>query len=87
MLVFLSYRKSFVGTQKPVRISHGKRAVGVQAIESQLYMISGKVIFIYELGHTISYKIDFASSEDSDQPVHPCSLMRVFARYSVGSQE
>ena len=31
--VFLSYRKNFVGTQKLVRISHGKRAIGVRAIE------------------------------------------------------
>ena len=31
--VFLSYWKNFVGTQKLVRISHGKRAIGVRAIE------------------------------------------------------
>ena len=29
----LSYIKNFVGTQKRVRISHGKRAIGVRAIE------------------------------------------------------
>ena len=28
--VFLSYRKNFVGTQKLVRISHGKRAIRVR---------------------------------------------------------
>ena len=33
IFVFLSYQKNFVGTQKLVRISHGKRAVGVRAIE------------------------------------------------------
>ena len=36
ILVFLSYRKNFVGTQKLVRISHGKRAIGVRAIEVRL---------------------------------------------------
>ena len=37
IFVFLSYRKNFVGTQKRVRISHGKRAIGVRAIEVRLY--------------------------------------------------
>ena len=32
------YRKNFVGTQKQVRISHGKRAIGVRAIEVLLYV-------------------------------------------------
>ena len=36
IFVFLSYRKNFVGTQKQVRISHGKRAIGVRAIEVRL---------------------------------------------------
>ena len=39
MLVFLSYRKNFLGSQKRVRISHGKRAIGVRAIEVRLYAI------------------------------------------------
>ena len=34
---FLSYRKTFLGTQKRVRISHGKRAIGVRIIEVLLY--------------------------------------------------
>ena len=34
IFVFLSYGKSFVGTQK--RISHGKRAIGVRAIDVRL---------------------------------------------------
>ena len=38
ILVFLSYRKNFVGTQKRVRISHGKRVISVQIIEVFLYM-------------------------------------------------
>ena len=37
MLVFLSCRKDVVGTQKRVRISHGKRVIGVRAIEVRLY--------------------------------------------------
>ena len=41
IFVFLSYRKNFVGTQKRVRISHGKRATGVRAIEVRLYMHDG----------------------------------------------
>ena len=41
IFVFFSYRKNFVGTQKRVRISHhGKRAIGVQAIEVRLYYLS-----------------------------------------------
>ena len=35
--VFLRY---FVGTQKLIRISHGKRAIGVRAIEVRLYIDS-----------------------------------------------
>ena len=38
IFVFLSYRKNSVRTQKRVRISHGKRAIGVRAIEVQLYI-------------------------------------------------
>ena len=34
---FFSYRKNFVGTQKRVRIIHGKRAIGVRIIEVRLY--------------------------------------------------
>ena len=35
-----SYRKNFIGTQKQVRISHGKRAIRVRAIEVLLYKVS-----------------------------------------------
>ena len=37
IFVFLCYRKNSVGTQKRVRISHDKRAIGVRAIEVRLY--------------------------------------------------
>ena len=33
----------------------------------------------YESGHSISYNIACATSEDSDQPVHPHRLIRVSA--------
>ena len=33
IFVFLSYWKDFVGTEKRVRIIHGKRAIRVRAIE------------------------------------------------------
>ena len=35
-ICFLSYRKNFIGTQKRVRINHGKRAIGVRAIVVRL---------------------------------------------------
>ena len=36
IFVFLSYRKNFVGTQKRVRISRGKRTIDVRVIEVRL---------------------------------------------------
>ena len=33
IFVFLSYRKNFIGTQKRVRNSRGKQAIGARAIE------------------------------------------------------
>ena len=33
----LSYHKNFVGTQKQVRINHGKQAIGVQVMDVLLY--------------------------------------------------
>ena len=41
---------------------------------------------LYEPGHSIFYKIACAHIEDSDQPVHMRSLIRVFAGHSLGSQ-
>ena len=38
-----------------------------------------------ELPHDKTNKMVFAPSEDSDQPGHPPSLIRVFAVRSVGS--
>ena len=42
--------------------------------------------FVYESGHNIFYKIACAPIDDSGKPAHPCSLIRVFARQSLGSQ-
>ena len=39
LLFVLSYRKKSVGTQKWVQMSHGKRAIGVRAIEVRLYIL------------------------------------------------
>ena len=38
IFVFLSYWKNFVGTEKRVRIIHGKRAIRVRAIEVIPYL-------------------------------------------------
>ena len=38
-------------------------------------------------GHSIFYKIICAPSKDSNLPAHPRSLMRVFTKHFVGSQE
>ena len=37
-LFSLAIGKKFVGTRKRVRISHGKRVIGVRAIEVRLYL-------------------------------------------------
>ena len=47
VFVFLSYRKNFVGTQKLVRINHGKRAIGVRAIEVRLYLYYSSCCYIH----------------------------------------
>ena len=36
IFLFFSRRKNFEGNQKRVRISHGKRAIGIPAIEVRL---------------------------------------------------
>ena len=53
-------------------------------LKSKIYLES----FRFESEHSISYKITCAPSEDSDQPqpAHPCSLISVLARHSMGSQ-
>ena len=40
-----------------------------------------------DLSRGTSYNITCVSSEDSDQLVHPCSLIRIFTGHSVGSKD
>ena len=40
----------------------------------------------FEPGHSISYNIAYVPSEDSDQPAHPRSLIRIFTGQFVASQ-
>ena len=54
----MSYRKNFVGTQKRVRMSHGKRAIGVRAIEVRLCM--GHVMRKCILGHMPTAKVQLS---------------------------
>ena len=61
--VFLSYRKNIVGTQKRVRMSHGKRAIEVRVIEILLYSIyTGAMITFttrnYRTTETVTQVID-----------------------------
>ena len=44
--VFLSFWKDFVGTEKRVRIIHGKRAIRVRAIEVILYVTLNNTVVI-----------------------------------------
>ena len=37
-IFFLDYRKNFVGTQKRIQISHGKRYIGVRVTEVLQYI-------------------------------------------------
>ena len=63
MFVFLSYRKKSVGTQNWVRISHGKWAIGVWAIEVQTVGIE-----ILSETHSVTHasNINWRRSFDSD---------------------
>ena len=45
-ICFLELSEEFEGTQKRVRISHGKRAIGIRAIEVLLYMISAWALLV-----------------------------------------
>ena len=56
----MHYRKNFPGTEKQVRMSHGKRAIGVQVIEvllvfAGLHTPSSQKLTIYK-GHSEVYK-------------------------------
>ena len=64
----MGYRKDFVGTQKRVRISHGKRAIGVRAIEVRLYID----IFLTSPGkHSLWYSLEARRRGNSNEyPKH-----------------
>ena len=50
-------------------------------------MISGgEMLKTNEPMHCVSYKVAHAPSDDSDQPVHSYSLIRVLTGLSVGTQ-
>ena len=49
-------------------------------------LFSGQNKKIFEPGHSISYKIAYTPSEDSDQSVYQCSLISVFTEHSIASQ-
>ena len=51
-----------------------------------LLILGTSETYSYKPGHNISYKIACVPSEDSDQPAHPRSLIRVFTGHSLGSQ-
>ena len=47
--------------------------------------VPARGIYIIELPHDKTNKMACAPSEDSDQPVHPHGLIRVFTVWSMGS--
>ena len=51
-----------------------------------MYEVCLQGILTNEPGNSISHNIACVPSEDSDQPAHPRSLIRVFAGHSVDSQ-
>ena len=53
IFVFFSYRKNFLGTQKRLRIIHGKRAIRVRAIEVILYVHLNKILILIGYGNVL----------------------------------
>ena len=102
IFVFLSYWTNFVGTQKRVRISHGKRAIGVRAIEVQLYIICIKSVrsklkhmkqcYLYQLYNRHSGSVverplcDREVADSIPGQVIPKTLKMVLAALSLGAQ-
>ena len=69
MFIFLIYRKDFLETQKRVRISHGKRVIGVRVTE----------VSLHDLQHEKTYLLsNCVPCEGSYQPAHSLSLNRIF---------
>ena len=53
---------------------------------TQRCMYAFSDLFVFEPGHSVSYKIARAVSEDSNQPPHPRSLSRYIAGRSVATK-
>ena len=77
----LNYTSSLKGIQ--VFDSKNKKILGTICV----YRLIRYTMLIYRLRHSISCKFAWAPNEDSDQPAHLRSLIRVFARRSAGSQK
>ena len=60
-ICFLSYLKNFVGTEKRVRIIHGKRATRVRPIEVILYVLKDTIM------NKISHLIRLYTTNTKDQ--------------------
>ena len=63
--VFLSCRKNFLGTQKPVRISHGKRTSVFELL--RFYCISANTIFswlVSVIRETVIQEVRFSKGEN-----------------------
>ena len=67
VFVFLSYRKIFfVGTQKRVRISHGKRAIGFELLRfdcNKMHAFIYLFIILYTNAHT-SFILDLHTQDE-----------------------
>ena len=75
VFVFLSCRQNFVGTQKWVRINHGKRAIGVRAIEVRLY-ISGACFRVYicmQISRSIDTNHQYYDTVSPKDMIHWCN--------------
>ena len=76
-ICFLSYWKDFVGTEKRVRIIHGKRAIRVRAIEVILYNLN--IWTVIPLSHYPNRPADAGLiSSLSDNRSDLCLILAVF---------
>ena len=59
--------------------------LSVGSVPMKLKRKNSKLFLGYEPPHDKTNQMTFAPSEDSDQPGHPPSLIRVFVVHSIGS--
>ena len=74
------YLKYFVGNQKLVRISHGKRAIGVRATEIRLYILSAEVVeSIWQIHRVtnddLTYAIEIQEKKINDVFLHIAGIL------------